>query len=235
MPRSVWSLTVLSMMINRYRIISGKPGFSIRTTYVAVILIWTESVAQAVLWYLITPGAPWNRADTDIIVGVTLRNLLVLVFALPLPIIIVLMVVISVKARKLLRRIASQENTLLSTPAVQQMRADLKLLYAFGAVYIVGYGLNFVVSINSLINLSGFLQVLPHWESNETFCEYLFASDGLANILINFSNSLIVVQSRHVQGALKKMYRNTSRVVRKVTGREDMERLIKEEVGNAAS
>ena len=234
MPRSVWSLTVLSMMINRYRIISGKPGFSIRTTYVAVILIWIECTSQSLLWYLVRQGgSPWKKLNSEI-TGVILRNILVLAFALPLPILIILLVMISCTARKHLSRLADIENT-QSVPAIQQMKADLRLLYAFAVVYIVGFGLNFVVSINSLINLSGFLQVLPHWESNETFCEYLFASDGLANILINFSNSLIVLQSRHVQGALKKMYRNTSRVVRKVTGREDMERLIKEEVGNAAS
>ena len=234
MPRSVWSLTVLIMMINRYRIISGKPGFSIRTTYVAVILIWTESVAHSTLWYLTRQeGAPWKKLNSEI-TGVILRNILVLVFALPFPIVITLLVMIFLSARKNLSRIADIENT-PSVPALQQIKADLRLLYAFGAVYFVGYGPDFVDSVYSLVNLSGFLQVLPNWESNDTFCEYLFAYDGLTNILINFSNSLIVVQSRHVQGALKKMYRNTSRVVRKVTGREDMERLIKEEVGNAAS
>ena len=234
MPRSVWSLTVLSMMINRYRIISGKPGFSIRTTYVAVILIWTESVAHSTLWYLTRQeGAPWKKLNSEI-TGVILRNILVLVFALPFPIVITLLVMISRTARKNLSKIADIENT-PSVPTLQQIKADLRLLYAFGAVYFVGFCANFVSYVNSLINLSGFLQVLPHWESNDTFCEYLFASDAIANMLINFSNSLIVVQSRHVQGALKKMYRNTSRVVRKVTGREDMERLIKEEVGNAAS
>ena len=232
MPRSVWSLTVLSMMINRYRIISGKPGFSIRTTYVAVILIWTESAAQVVLWYFLKQrDVPWNISD---ITELVLRNTIVVSFALPFPILIILLMMISCTARKHLSRIADIENT-QSVPAIQQMKADLRLLYAFGAVYIVGFGLNFVVNINSLVNLSGFLQVLPHWESNDTFCEYLFASDAIANILINFSNSLIVVQSRHVQGALKKMYRNTSRVVRKVTGRQDRERLIQEEVGNATS
>ena len=231
MPRSVWSLTVLSMMINRYRIISGKPGFSIRTTYVAVILIWTESAAQAVLWYTKQRDVPWNISD---ITELVLRNTIVVSFALPFPILIILLMMISCTARKHLSRIADIENT-QSVPAIQQMKADLRLLYAFGAVYIVGFGLNFVVNINSLVNLSGFLQVLPHWESNDTFCEYLFAFDAIANILINFSNSLIVVQSRHVQGALKKMYRNTSRVVRKVTGRQDRERLIQEEVGNATS
>ena len=228
MPRSVWSLTVLIMMINRYRIISGKPGFSIRTTYVAVILIWTESIAHSTLWYLTRQeGAPWKKLNSEI-TGVILRNILVLVFALPFPIVITLLVMIFLTARKNLSRIADIENA-PSVTALQQIKADLRLLYAFGAVYFVGYGPDFVVSVYSLVNLSGFLQILPHWESNATFCEYLFAYDGLANILINFSNSLIVVQSRHVQGALKKMYRNTSRVVRKVTGRQDRERLIQEE------
>ena len=195
--------------------------------YAVVALVWTGSGIHALLWQRISSGALQRKLSTEL-VGVVLRNFLILEFALPLPIVVILMVLIFWRAKKLLNRCAEDENTRL-TSAYQRMISDLRLLYAFGIVYILGYGLNFVVSLNSLINLSGYLHVLPHWESNETFCEYLFAFDALANILINFSNSVIVVQSRHVQIALKKMYRVTSRVVRNVSGGDVTENLIQGE------
>ena len=196
--------------------------------YAIVLAVWAVSATQALLWQMITSTALWRKLSTNI-TGVVLRNILVLLFALPLPIVVVLMFLISCKAKKLLNRLAEGESSQL-TPAYQRMKSDLRLLYSFGIVYILGYGLNFAVNVNSLINLSGYLNVVPDWKSSETFCQYLFVFDGLANILINFSNSVIVVQSRHVQLALKKMYQETSRIVRSfargdITG----ERLIVEE------
>ena len=214
-------------MINRYDIIRSKPGYSIKTTHVVLVVVWAVSAAQALMEQIISSRALQGRLDTQV-AGLVLRNILVLVFAMPLPIVVVLMVVIFWRANKLLNRFAEDEKARV-TPAFQQMKSDLRLLYAFGIVYIPGYGLNFVVSINTLINLCGYVNILPYWESNEAFCEYKFASDALANILINFSNSVIVVQSRHVQVALKKMYRVTSRVVRNVSGGDVTENLIEGE------
>ena len=184
-------------------------------------------MVQSVFWYLVTSGDIRLNLGTDI-AGVVLRNTMQLIYILPLPTVTVFMVLIFCRAKKLLKRFEEETNGQL-TPAYQRMKGDLRLLYAFGIVYILGFGLNFVAMLNSLINLSGYLHVLPDWERNETFCEYKSAFEALANILINFSNSVIVVQSRHVQIALKKMYRVTSRVVRNVSGGDVTENLIQGE------
>ena len=108
------------------------------------------------------------------------------------------------------------------------MERDLNLISAFGFVFLVGYGPLFVINMNSLINLGGAIDVIPYWQRDKDICEILGTVDTVSNVLANFANSVILVRSRHVQHALRGMYRASSRVVR--PGREEVDRLV-DEVG----
>ena len=210
--RQVWSLTVVCLMINRYKLILGKPGFTVRTTYVVILFTWIASILQTVYWSLRAPGGSLNYLRSCV-AGVVFDNVMLLNYALPLPVVVTLLVLILLKARQHLARI--KEN--YSQDTALQLGTNLRLLYAFGVVYILGFGLEFVVSVNSLVNLSGYLDIVPLWKKSATFCGYLFGFDEVANMVLNFTNSLIIVQSRHVQCALKKMYRATSQGLRNVS------------------
>ena len=88
----------------------------------------------------------------------------------------------------------------------ENMKNGLKLLYAFGAVYFVGFGLSFVNNVYNLINLAGYRLILKEWFSNEKFCEFFLFFDEVCNLLMNLLNSMIIVQSSQVKGSLKSMY-----------------------------
>ena len=183
------------------------------------------------LWYLVIPTGPWHYLN-DKIAGVVLQNLLVLSSSLPFPAVLLLLLLTAVKARQRMSSISDDTENVVASDASRQMERDLRLIYAFGIVYIVGFGFLFVCNINSLINLGGAVHVLPYWQKdaeNNIFCGYALTIEFICNILINLSNSVIVVQSRHVQIALKKMYRVTSRVVRNVSGGDVTEDLIQDE------
>ena len=217
--------TVLCLMINRYKLIRGKPEFSIFTTYSTISFLWFNSALQAILWHCLSPGGSLNHLNTQIS-GVILNNLLTLAMALPLPVVMVLLVLIAVTARKHISRIVELDQR----EVARQMEGNLRLLYLFGAVYVLGFGLTCANNLNNLINLCGYLHVITQWSSNKTYCQYLFFVDGAANVLVNFANSLIILQSRYVKVSMKKMYRNTSRIVRNITRqRTDNDLLIQPE------
>ena len=213
--RQVWSLTFLFLMINRYKLIQGKPGLTTTTTYVAIAVAWCVGIVQATYWSLRVHGGRLNYLSSTA-VGVVFDNVMLLNQAVPLPIVVTLLVLTLRRAKIHLARIADAEDIAAQT-AARQVGSGLKLLYAFGLLYILGFGFEFVVAVNSLINLSGYLNVVPLWEKDPTFCQYLFGVDELVNMIINFTNSLIIVQSHHVQTALKKMYQATSNMIKNVT------------------
>lgn len=212
--RSVWMQTVLCLMINRYKLIRGKAEFSTFTTYSTISFLWLNSTLQAILWYCLSPGRPLYNLNTQIS-GVVLNNLLALAMALPLPVVVMLLVLIAVKARRHIARIADLDKQ----EVAQQMEGNLRLLYLFGVVYVLGFGLTCANNFNNLINLCGYVHVTPHWSSDSTYCRYLFFVDGVVNILVNFANSLIILQSNSVRISLRKMYMSSSRLVRNITKR----------------
>ena len=126
--------TVLCLMLNRYRLIRGEPQFPICTTYAIISTLWLNSTLQALLWQCLSPGAPLNHLNTQA-AGVVLNNLLALALALPVPVVIVLMILITRKARQHIARLARDHYDIS-----QQMQGDLKLLYVFGVVYVLGFG-----------------------------------------------------------------------------------------------
>ena len=213
--RQVWSLTFLFLMINRYNLVQGKPGLTTTTTYVAIAIAWCVGIVQATYWSLRVHGGRLNYLSSTV-VGVVFDNVMLLNQVVPLPIVVTLLVLTLRRAKIHLARIADAEDIAAQT-AARQVGSGLKLLYAFGLLYILGFGFEFVVAVNSLINLSGYLNVVPLWEKDPTFCQYLFGVDELVNMIINFTNSLIIVQSHHVQTALKKMYQATSNMIKNVT------------------
>ena len=228
--------TVLCLMINRYSIVRGKRGITICTTYLTILILWLNCSLQAFLWHSLSPGGPLYSLNTQI-TGVILNNVLVLALALPLPVVVVLLILIGRKARQHISRLSDEQYDVS-----QQMEGSLRLLYVFGAVYILGFGLTCVNNFNNLINLCGYVHVTSHWESDPTYCQYLFFFDGVCNIIVNLANSLIIVQTRHVKVALKRIQTATSRVVRNVSRRRrdserrdserrDEERLIRETDG----
>lgn len=210
--RPVWSLTAMLLMINRYNLIRGKLGFGINFTYVAVTCTWIAGLIQSLYWFLRSPGRTLAYFGSTI-QGVVLDNLFLVVGIFPFPTVIIYFSLTISKAREHISTIESQDD-LVSRTNARQMWRGLKLLFWFGAVYVVGFALEFVVDVNSLINLSGYLDIVPLWESNPVFCQYLLGTDEVANLLINLSNSLIIVQSRHVQAALRRVFQATTRVVR---------------------
>ena len=199
-------------MIHRYKLIRGQPGFSVRTTHLLIILVWTVSAVQSVLWYFLAPGKPLYHLESSV-VRVALLNLLVLTFAIPFPVVLILVLLIAVKARQHISRISEYD-----LEVAQQMQGGLGLLYAFAAVFIFGYGLSFTASVNSMINLCGYVNVVPNWGADERICRYFFGFDAILDLLINIANSVIVARSRHVNVTLKKMYRATSNAVRSIGG-----------------
>ena len=199
-------------------------------------MLWLYSIVLGTFWYLLSSRSSWFFLNENIATtaGLVVGNLMVFLFALPVPIVLVLLMLTAFKARRLLARIAdSCENTQPSQPsalASQQIESDLRLLRAFGIVYIVGFGFMFVISINQLINLSGAVNVLPYWQKDKTFCVYMIAIEQVCNMTINFSNCVLIVQSRHVRVALRRMFRATSGFVRTVIrGGEDRQGLVQVE------
>ena len=118
-------------------------------------------------------------------------------------------------------RFAEDEETrpLLTSP---QMEGDLKLLHAFGVVYVVGFGLMFVVNVNQLLNLGGVVSVVPYWQSTPTFCVYMTCCEQVSNMVINFANSVIIVQSRQVRDVLRKVARKFTRVEERDLHEQDL-------------
>ena len=220
---------MLCLTINRYKIINGQPEYPICTTYSWIVVIWAQSIILASIWYLISPGAPWHYLlKNDTIPGIFLENVMILINVLPVPLVLILMLLTAFKARQHLSTMVSDEGTLLDA-ASQQIENDLKLLHAFGIVYILGFGFMFVDGVNQLINLSGELNVVPYWQRDKTFCVYQFFIEQVCNMAINFANSVIIVRSRHVRVALRKMYQATTRAARNMTRGENLERLIPDE------
>ena len=214
--------TVLFLMLNRYRLVRGKPEFSICAAHTVLVALWLNSSLQAVLWHCLTPGAALSYLNTRI-AGVILNNLLELSLALPLPIVVVLLFLIARKARQHIARIAEEQYDIS-----RQMEANLKLLYVFGAVYVLGFGFTCANSFNNLINLCGYVNLVPHWAANSTYCQYLYFFDALCNAVINLANSLIIIQSRYVRVSLRRMYRATHGVVINLTRRgRDRETLVR--------
>ena len=184
---------------------------------------------MAATWYYVSPVPRWHHlVQNSTITGVILENSLVLLAAAPVPLVLILMILTALKARQHLSTIASDED-MPTVLASQQIEGDLKLLQAFGVVYILGFGLMFVVNVNQLLNLSGAVNVVPYWQDDLTFCVYYNCIDQICNMVINFANSSIIVRTRNVQGALKRMYRASSRAVRHITRRENREILLTEE------
>ena len=229
--RSVWSLSVLFLTINRYRIINGKPGYSIFTANILIGLTWTQSILICTFWTLLSPSGPWyDLHKHSKVAGIILENVLTLVVTIPVPIVLILLLMTSYRARQHLARFAEEGETrakfaeeeetrakfaeeeetrpLLTSP---QMEGDLKLLYAFGVVYVVGFGLMFVVNVNQLLNLGGVVNVVPYWQSSPTFCVYMTCCEQVSNMVINFANSVIIVQSRQVRGVLRRVARRFTR------------------------
>ena len=222
--RQVWSLSIVFLMINRYKLVQGKPTFTIFSTHVAISFAWFVGILQGTYWTLRAPDARLAYLSSSP-VGVVFDNIMLLNQAVPLPIVVTLLVLIVCKARQHLTKIDDSHR---GEPVARRMNSDLRLLYAFGVVYILGFGLEFVTAINSIIDLSGYLDLVPHWEKSITFCQYLYGIDELGNLIINLSNSLIIVRTRHVQTALKKMHHATSKVVSNFRN-GDQERLVREE------
>ena len=147
--------------------------------------------------------------------------------SLPIPAVLVLLVLTSVIARQELSRITAEDETAISPSASRQMEHDLNLITAFGFVFLLGYGTLFVANMNSLINLGGAIDVVPYWQRDKNVCAILGTVDTVCNVFADFANSVILVRSRHVQHALREMYRSSFRVVRR--GREDGDRLVEGE------
>ena len=240
--RQVWSLTFLFLMINRFKLIQGTPGLTTTTTYIAIAVAWSVGTVQAGYWSLRAPGRGLYHLSFTTL-GVVLDNVILLNQVVPLPIVVTLLVLTLRRAKIHLAQIADDRDSAAQT-AARQVGSGLNLLYAFGLLYILGVGLEFVVVVNSLINLSGYVDVVPLWERSPTFCEYLFGIDEVVNMIINFTNSLIIVHSHHVQIALKKMYQATSKMIKNVTNvrdgghvriarNGDEEKLIKEDQSNS--
>ena len=222
--RSVWSLTILSLTINRYRIIKGQAEFSVYKTRLLLTVIWVLSIFMGYVCYLISPGAPWHyMLKTPTAIGIFLQNALCVFSSFPVPIVLLLLILTAYRARNYLDIISSEGMTTYSSFS-QQLNADLRLLEAFGIIYVVGFGISFIDNINQIINLSGMWEIVPYWQGSAVFCAYSLCFQELCNIIMNFSNSVIVARTRHVRVTLRKMYQSTCSVVEKFTRSGDRTR-----------
>ncbi|KAL5269480.1 hypothetical protein ACHWQZ_G003088 [Mnemiopsis leidyi] len=218
--RQAWSLSVLVLTTIRYRMIQRKPVISLSTAGLLLGAVWLYSTTTTALWYLLTPAGLWQRLRGSIC-GIILQNLLVLSSCILIPAVFVLLALTSVKARRELSRITAGDMAL--SPSVSR---DLNLIYSFGIIFLLGYGLLFVADVNSLINLGGVINVVPYWQQDVKMCKILGAADTVCNVLAGFSNSVILVRSRNVKQTLRRMYRANYRVVR---DNEEEENILVEE------
>ena len=220
----MWSLTILSLTINRYRIIQGRAEFSVYKTGVLLTVIWALSIFMGYVCFLISPGAPWDyMLKSRNAIGMFLENSLCIFIIFPLPIVLILLILTAYRARNYLDTISSEGMTTYGSFS-QQLKADLRLLEAFGIIYVVGFGSSFIININQIINLSGVWEIVPYWQRNVDFCAYSLCFQELCNIIMNFSNSVIVARTRHVRTTLRKMYQSACSVVEKFTRSGDRTR-----------
>ena len=220
----MWSLTILSLTINRYRIIKGRAEFSVYKTRLLITVIWAISFFMGYVCYLHSSGAPWHYMLTHpTTIGIILENSLCVFSSFPVPIVLILLILTAYRARTYLDTISSEGMTTYGSFS-QQLNADLRLLEAFGIIYVVGFGANFIINVNQIINLSGILEVVPYWQKNANFCVYSMCFQELCNVIMNFSNSVIVARTRHVRVTLRNLYQSTCSVVEKLTRSGDRTR-----------
>ena len=123
-PRSVWSLSVLFLTINRYRIINGKPGYSICTANILIGLTWTQSILICTFWSLLSPSGPWYDLHRHSkVAAVILENVLTLVVTIPVPTVLILLLMTSYRARQHLARFAEEEKTRARFAEEEETRA----------------------------------------------------------------------------------------------------------------
>ena len=84
--------------------------------------------------------------------------------------------------------------------------------------------LDTIINVNQIINLSGILEVVPYWQKNANFCVYSMCFQELCNVIMNFSNSVIVARTRHVRVTLRNLYQSTCSVVDNFTRSGDRTR-----------
>lgn len=136
---------------------------------------------------------------------------MLLLSVLPTLTVFVLIVLIAKRAEEHIRWINS------ITPGDTEVKVSLRLHLAFGLVFLVGFGLESVVDLNSLLNLSGYVHIVPGWEQDDQFCKYYFLSNYFTNIITNFANTVILIHTKSIRAALAEIYRNSTQHARRVT------------------
>ena len=181
---------------------------------------------------------------TNSVVGAILNNLLNILNMAPTVIVMIYLLLIVRTTRRQMSRLIEgghgADGGVYQTQQIDQVTENvdngLKVLYAFGLVYIIGFGLDFVVGINDLINLSGYADVVERWRGKAKFCEFELVFYEVSNVLLNLLNSLIIVQSKMVRGALKQVLVTTASYIKGSSSGQERRRLLKEYhlIGNSS-